>query len=216
MTEEEIAAAAQVAAETAAETPPPAAPDYAKLFEQQRAQNAILQQQIQQQMVNQQQILLQQQQNTQQSTTQADPFAAFEPETAKAMRAVADNLQANFAKQTAQLQAQLASAQVAAVTTNLPPAIAGRAKAIFEAMSAKGIPLTAEDSRRFAIGEAIEAGTYSPGQPSQQTQTRQPPAVLPGGSRQPVTKARPANFDNLSWQEQKQIMIANGIENEEF
>jgi hypothetical protein len=215
MTEEEQIAA-QLAAEmgTTPAAPPPPAIDYAKLYAEQQAQNVIMQQQISQSLAAQQQLIAQQQQSAQQPNTQPDPYAAFAPDTAAAMRAVADNIQKGFEQKLAQRDQQFTQLQqetaFAGAASKHPAAIVERAKQIFAGMAKNGTPLNTADAVRFAVGEAVEAGTYAP------MQRQLPPSVIPGGSRQPVTTGRPANFDTLPWKQQEAALVAMGIENEEF
>lgn len=213
--EQAAADAARMAAEggQGTQVAPPPLPDYAKLYAEQQAQTAIMQQQL-----NQALALAQAQQVNQHHTVAppapVDPFAAFDPEAQKAMRAVADSIKAEFNGKLAATQAQVQAAQLQAELTNLPPAIQQRAKIIFEGMSKNGTPLNAADARRFAVGEAVEAGTWNP---TTATVPRNAPAVVPGGSRGvPANKTRAANFDSLSRSQQNAILEAEGIGEQEF
>lgn len=175
--------------------------DYQKMFEAQQAQMQQVMQQNAQLAQTVQQVaarpVIQQA-----PVNQPDPFAAFNPETAAALKAALEQQNQQF-KQTLQQQEQrfagMALEQEAAGIAAMPGLNADqikRAQDIFRGNRAKGIPINAAECVDVVIGQDFRAGKVNIG-------NRAPPATIPGGSRQPAPpKARPTNFDNMSRKQQ--------------
>lgn len=185
-------------------TPPTsqAAVDYQKMFEEMQKQNAALAQQNQQLAVTVQQVaarpaMQQPVQNT------PDPFAAFAPETAAALKGALDAQAAQFKQQLAQTQQQFANmsleqeAASIAITPGLTPDQIKRAQDIFRGNRSKGIPINATECIDVVMGQDFRAGKINLG-----TQRGAPP-VINGGSRPPAPATRnTANVDKMSLKEQ--------------
>lgn len=185
-------------------TPPTSqtAVDYQKMFEEMQRQNAALAQQNQQLAVTVQQVaarpvMQQPVQNT------PDPFAAFAPETAAALKGALEQQAAAFKQQLEQTQQQFANmsleqeAASIALTPGLTPDQAKRAQDIFRGNRSKGIPINATECIDVVLGADFRAGKINIG-------NRQPPPVITGGSRgtpQPATR-NTANVDRMSFKEQ--------------
>jgi hypothetical protein len=200
--------------------PPNAAPtvDYAKLYENAQQQMAIQQQQLNQLIAQQQALIAAGQQAPIAPQIKADPFEKFDPDTAKALRDFTDNITQQFKQelsardqQLAELRTSNAFNQIAAASGGaVNPAIIKRAQELYVGLSKKGLPVNADDMYNFAIGEAVRNGTYQP------AMRQSAPSVLNGGSRQPQVRARPSNFDQLSYKDQVKIMEQNGELDAEF
>lgn len=189
--------------------PPPPPIDYQKMFETMQAQNAQLMQQNQQLAVTVQQVATrpitpQPQQNT------PDPFAAFNPETAAALKLALEQQAAGFKQQLAQTQQQFASmsleqeaASISAIQ-GLTPEQVKRAQDIFRGNRSKGIPINASECVDVVLGADFRAGKITLGQ------RNAPPAVITGGSRPTNPAARQTvNVDKLSLSEQIKLYEAN-------
>lgn len=199
--------------------PPPPAPDYAALLKQQQEANAVLQQQVQQ-ALQQNQQLVQQIQSTQPTNQQPDLFANVDDGTKKLLQSLSEQIKRDIGAENQQLKQQIAevSNQLAISkigNANVPPFIAQRAQAIYQGMAKNGTPLTHDDALRFAIGEAVQAGTYVPPR-----NTNPQPTVMVGGSPQPRSgssnKRIPPNIDALPYYEQIAIYEQVGVDKEEF
>lgn len=199
--------------------------DYQKLFEEQRAQMSVMQQQISQSLTTQQQLAQQaMQQQPQNVSAPVDPYAGFEPETAKAIRAVAAGIEAQFNQKFAatnqelqSLKANTAVNQIAqAAGSNANPLVLSYANTLYKNLQSKGVPVTAQEVYDMAYGQAVREGKIKPGA-TQQQQYGQPPSVIPGGSRQPVARNRPAHFDNLPLKQQAELLSSEpGFHDVEF
>lgn len=180
---------------------PPATVDYQKLYEQMQQQNAQIMQQNTQLAQTVQQVAARP--VIQQSNTPApDPFAAFNPETAAALKQALDQQAAQFKQQLATTQQQFAGmaleqeAASIAVTPGLTPDQIKRAQDIFRGNRSKGIPINAAECIDVVLGADFRAGKINLGQ-------RGAPPVINGGSRTPApAKARPANFEKMSLKQQ--------------
>lgn len=182
-----------------APTPPPI--DYQKMYEAVQAQNAQIMQQNAQLAQTVQQVaarpIIQQQ-----ATNQPDPFAAFNPETAAALKGALDVQSKGFQQQLAQvtqqfsgMQLETEAASIAAIP-NLTPDQITRAQAIFRGNRSKGIPINAAECVDVVLGADFRAGKIAIGQ-------RNAPAVITGGSKQPApAKNKPVNFDNMTLKQQ--------------
>lgn len=179
--------------------PPAPAVDYQKMFETMQQQNA----QLAQQNANLAQTVQQVASRPIQSSIPApDPFAAFNPETAAALKAALDQQARGFEQRLASTQQQFAGmaleqeAASISATPGLTQEQVKRAQDIFRGNRAKGIPINASECIDVVLGADFRAGKINIGQ-------RGAPPVINGGSRSIVAgKPRAANFDKLSRVEQ--------------
>lgn len=194
--------AQEMLAEGGTGTPVPAV-DYQKMFEEMQKQNAALAQQNQHLAVTVQQVA-QRPIQTQPTVNQPDPFAAFNPETAAALKAALEQQQKGFEQKLAQTQQQFAGmaleqeAASISATPGLTPDQIKRAQDIFRGNRSKGIPINATECIDVVLGADFRAGKINLG-------NRNAPPVINGGSRgvpnTSVTR-QTANVDNLSLKDQ--------------
>lgn len=181
----------------------PAPPvDYQKMFESMQAQNTQLMQQNQQLAVTVQQVAQRPVVQAPVQQSAVDPFAAFNPETAAALKGALDLQAKSFQQQLANTQQQFAGMQLEteaasiSVIPGLTPDQVKRAQDIFRGNRSKGIPINASECVDVVLGADFRAGKVMLG-------SRGAPATMTGGSRAPSANTRQSTgVNNLSRKEQ--------------
>lgn len=146
----------------------------------------------------------------------------YNPEVAKAMRAIQANMETKFQQQlrqtqnTMEVQGGTRELEQLGAQYRATPATVKRAQDLFAGWKQQGHAFPAADALRFAMGEAAMSPGQTRGNDGRFAPTE---AVLRGGSLPPMQQqppGRPANFENLSPDQQMQWLEASGIDNTTF
>lgn len=150
----------------------------------------------------------------------ADPLSELDPALAKALQAVTSKFETQIGTLKQQLVAQSQATeiqQVAAARGVTDDAIRQRAVVLAQQLSAKGIPLNAEDALRFAIGESVMNGNQAPRDPLGRFQGAQISGQAPRQQTPPTgPKALPNNFERLSPTQQEKLLADRGVDDLPF